>query len=120
MSIAVTVETDLGKVGHAFVIGASKLKDVLVWAAREEQKIKPEVTIAEDMLNEVVNAIYPGSDIVAVAIEAVFGKALDAVDALGTAAASDGVNIPLDLSAVAAIKAALPILKAQAKTTPGS
>lgn len=120
MSFLVTIETDLGKVGHAFVVGASKLKGALVWAAGEEEKIAPEVAAVENVVNKVVAQIYPGADVVAAAIEAVFGKALDAIDKLGEAAGSNGTNVPLDVAAVNAVKAALPIVKAQAQTTPGS
>lgn len=120
MSILVSIETDLGKVGHAFVLGASKLKSALVWAAGEEQKIAPEVAAVESVANAVAAAIYPGADKVAIAIETVFGKALDAVLALGTAAGSDAMNITLDVDAVNKIKAALTIVQAQAQTTPGS
>lgn len=120
MSILLTIETDLGKVGHAFVVGAEKLKAALIWAAGEEQKIAPEVAAVENVVNSVIATIYPGADKVALAIEAVFARALDAVSKLGPAAAADAMNVPLDIAAVNALKAALPIVKAQSLTTPGS
>jgi hypothetical protein len=120
MSILVSIETDLGKIGHAFVVGAAKLKAALVWAAQQEEKIAPEVAAVENVVNNVVGQVYPGADTVARAIEAVFGKALDAVDALGAAASLDGTSIPLDVAAVNLVKAALPIVKAQSRTQPGS
>jgi hypothetical protein len=120
MSILVAIETDLAKVAHAFVLGASKLKEALIWAAGEEKKIAPEVAAVENVANAVVASIYPGADKVAIAIEAVFAKALDAVSSLGDAATADAMSIQLDVAAVAAVKAALPIVKAQAATTPGS
>lgn len=120
MSILVSIETDLGKVGHAFVVGASKLKGALIWAAGMEQKIAPEVAAVENVANSVVAAIYPGADKVAIAIEAVFGKALDAISKLGDAAAANGMTIALDVTAVNALKVALPIVQAQSQTTPGS
>jgi hypothetical protein len=120
MSILVSIETDLAKVAHAFVRGAHALKSALVWAAKEEEKIAPEVAAIENVANTVVGAIYPGADKVALAIEAVFAKALTAVEDLGSAAAADGLNIQLDTAAVQAVKDALPIVKAQSKTTPGS
>lgn len=120
MSILGTIETDLGKVGHAFVVGAEKLKGALVWAAGEEQKIAPEVTAVENVVNKVLGQIYPGSDVVAAAFEAAMAKVFDAVDKLGGAAAGDGLNVTLDTAAIQAVQAALPIVKAQAQTTPGS
>jgi hypothetical protein len=120
LSILVQIETDLAKVGHAFVLGAEKLKAALVWAAHEEEKIAPEVAAVENVVNSVVDTIYPGAGKVALAIEAVFGKALEAVDKLGTAAGANGLDVTLDAAAVQAIKDALPIVKAQAATTPGS
>lgn len=120
MSILVSIETDLGKVGHAFVTGASKLKAVLIWAAGEETKIAPEIAAVENVANAVAAAIYPGADKVALAIEAVFGKALEAVVALGDAATANAMNISLDVDAVNKLKAALPIVKAQAATQPGA
>lgn len=120
MSILVQVETDLAKVGHAFVKGATELKAALTWAAGEEQALAPEITAVENVVNKVVAAVYPGSDVVAAAIEAVFAKALSAVDALGAAASADAVNVELDTAAVNAVKAALPIVKTQAQTQPGS
>lgn len=120
MSILGTIEADLGKVARAFVTGAHALKNALVAAAHEEEKIAPEVQAVENVANKVVGEIYPGADVVAAAIEAVIGKALAAVDALGSAAAGNGLNVQLDAAAVEAVKAALPIVKAQAQTTPGS
>lgn len=120
MSILGTIEVDLGKVAHVFVVGAKALKNALVAAAREEEKIAPEVQAVENVANKVVGEIYPGADVVAVAIEAVVSKALAAVDALGNAAADNGLSVSLDAAAVQAVKAALPIVKAQAQTTPGS
>lgn len=120
MGILVTIETDLGKVAHAFTTGAAKLKSALMWAAGEEQKIAPEVAVIEGVANQVVGQIYPGADKVAAAIESVVAKAFAAVESLGSAAAADGLNVQLDAAAVNAVKAALPIVKAQAATTPGS
>lgn len=120
MSILVSVETDLGKVAHAFVVGAEKMKAALVTAAAAEEKLAPEVAAIENVANEVIAEIYPGADKVAAAIEASFAKVLAAVDALGGAAADNGLSVQLDVGAVNAVKAALPIIKAQAQTTPGS
>lgn len=120
MSILVTIETDLGKVGHAFVLGAEKTKAALIWAAGEEPKLAADAAVVESLANNFIVQVYPGAGLVAAAIEAVFGKALDAVVALGDAASSDALNIQLDTAAVAAVKAALPVVQAQAKTTPGS
>lgn len=120
MSILVTIETDLGKVAHAFVTGAAKLKGALVWAAGEEEKIAPEVQAVEDVANKVIGQIYPGADVVAAGIEAALAKVFDAVDKLGGAAADNGLNVTLDTAAIQAVQAALPIVKAQAQTTPGS
>lgn len=120
MSLLVTIETDLGKVGHAFVVGASKLKGALVWAAGMEKKIAPEIAEIERVANSVVGAIYPGAEVVAVAIETVLAKAFDAVERLGEAAVANGLTITLDIDALNALKAALPIVRAQSQTTPGS
>lgn len=120
MSILVTIETDLGKVAHAFVTGASKLKGALVWAAGMEKKIAPEVAALENIANAVVGAIYPGAATVALAIELVLGKAFEEVVKLGEAASANGLSITLDIAALNALKAALPIVKAQSQTTPGS
>lgn len=115
-----SIGADLGKVGHAFVVGAEKLKAAILWAAGEEKKIAPEVTTLETIANAVVGSIYPGADLVLVAIESTMSKVFNAVDATGDAATADGLNIQLDLATIAAIKAALPTVKAQAVTTPGS
>jgi hypothetical protein len=120
MSVLKTVETDLGKVGHAFVIGAEKLNAAIVGAETALKKAAPEVATVESIVNIVVDDIYPGAGVVARAIETAAAKAFDAVDALGDATTADGLNIQLDQAAVEAIKAALPTVKAQAQTTPGS
>lgn len=120
MSIIVSIETDLGKVAHAFVVGAEKTKAALVWAAHEVETVEPEIVKVEDVANKMIAQVYPGADVVALAIEAGFGAILDAVDAIGTAAEANGLNVSLDAAAVAKVKAALPIIKAQAKTTPGA
>jgi hypothetical protein len=57
---------------------------------------------------------------VAIAIEGTMAKVFDAIDKAAAAAGADGMNIQLDQATVAAIKAALPTVKAQAQTTPGS
>jgi hypothetical protein len=120
MSIMDTVKADLGKVAHAFVVGAEKLKLAVTGAASEIDKLKPEIAIAEGIANSVANAIYPGSGVVLAAIESALGRVFDAVDAAGEAGTANGLNISLDIATVNAIKAALPHVKAQAMTTPGS
>ena len=119
MSIA-TLEADLGKVGHAFVVGAEKLKSVVIAVASDLQKEAPAIAEAETLANSVADAIYPGSATVLAAIEATLSKVFNAVDAAGAAAGADALNVSLDVATVAAIKAALPTVKAQATTTPGS
>lgn len=120
MSILDSVKTDLGKVGHAFVVGAHALKSALAWAAGEEQAIAPQIAAVEAVANKVVAAIYPGAEVVAIAIEGVMSKVFAAIDAAGAAAGAAGMNVELDVATVNAIKAALPIVKSQAMTTPGS
>lgn len=120
MSITQTIETDLGKVAHAFVVGAAKLKSVITGAEAELAKAQPAITQAESIANAVVNEIYPGADAVVQAIEAAMAKVFTAVDAAGDAATANGLNISLDTATVDAIKTALPVVKAQAATTPGS
>jgi hypothetical protein len=120
MSLLTTIEADLGKVGHAFVIGAVKLKAVIIQAAGVVDKAEPEIKVIEDLANGVAEQIYPGAGLVMAAIEAGMNKVFNAVDAAGAAAAADGLNLQLDAATVAAIKAALPTVKAQAATTPGS
>lgn len=120
MSILKTIETDLGKVGHAFAVGAQKLKAAVISAENFIKKEQPEIATIENIANAVVDAVYPGADVVTRAIEAGMAAVFNAVNATGDAAATDGLNIQLDLAAVQAIKAALPTVKAQAQTTPGS
>lgn len=120
MGLGATIEADLGKVGHAFVMGASKLKAALLWAASQEQTIAPEVAAVESVANVVVGQIYPGAEVVATAIESAMSKVFNAVDAAGAAAGANAMNVELDVATVQAIKAALPTVKAQAQTTPGS
>lgn len=115
-----TVEKDLGKVAHAFVVGASKLKAAIIGAAGLVDKAEPEIKVIEDLANSVVAQIYPEASIVALAIEAALNKVFTAVDAAAAAAAVDGLNVSLDIATVNAIKAALPQIKAQAATVPGS
>ncbi len=120
MSIIVTIETDLGKVAHAFTTGAAKLKAALLWAAGEEQKIAPEIAAVESVANSVIGQIYPGADKVALAIETLMANGLAAVESLGAAAGAAGMSVQLDAAAVHALKDALPIVTAQAATTPGA
>lgn len=115
-----SVSADLGKVGHAFVVGAEKLKAAVIAASSFLQKEAPEVATLEALANGVAETIYPGASTVATSIEAVLGKVFDAVDAAGDAASANGLSLTLDQATVTAIKAALPIVKAQAVTTPGS
>lgn len=120
MSVLSTIEADLGKVGHAFVVGAEKLKAAIIGAAGVVDKAQPEIQVIEGVANSVVAQIYPGADLVAKAIEAAMAKAFAAVDALGAASTANGLNVQLDQAAVDAVKAALPTVKTQATTTPGS
>lgn len=120
MGLGDTLKADLGKVGHAFVVGAKALKSALIWAAGQEQKIAPEVAAVESVANKVVAAIYPGAEVVAIAIETVMNHVFAAVDAAGAAALQNGMDITLDIATLDALKAALPIVKAQSLTTPGS
>jgi hypothetical protein len=120
MGIGATIEADLGKVGHAFVVGAEKLKAAIVGAAGVLDKAQPEIATIEALANGVAEQIYPGAGVVATAIETAMSKVFAAVDAAGTAAASNGLNLQLDQATVTAIQAALPTVKAQAATTPGS
>ena len=103
-----------------FVSGASKLKAALHWAASQEQTLAPEVASIETVANAVLDQIYPGADVVAKAIEAGMAKLFAAIDSTDTAMQSNLANIGLDQTAIAAIKAALPIVKAQATTVPGA
>ena len=120
MSILSTIEADLGKVGHAFVVGAAKLKAVIIQAAGVVDKAEPEIKVIEDLANGVVEQIYPGAGLVAVGIEAAMAKVFAAVDAAGAAASANGLSLQLDQATVDAVKAALPTVKTQAATTPGS
>lgn len=120
MSVLVTIETDLGKVGHAFVIGAEKLKAAVIDAATAVDKAAPAIASAEAIANAVADDIYPGAGDVATAIETVMAKVFAAIDAAGQAAGSDAMNVSLDVATVNAVKAVLPTVKAQAQTTPGS
>lgn len=120
MSIITAVEAGWGKVAHAFVVGAATLKNVIITASKDLKAAQPEIAEVEAVANTIVQAIYPGAEVVAVGIEAVLDKAFAAVEAAGDAAAANGLSLTLDAATVAAIKAALPIVKAQAATTPGS
>lgn len=120
MTLFQTIQVDLGKVAHAFVVGAAKVKAAVIWAAGQEPKIAAEVAAVEAVANSLINQVYPGADVVAVAIEGVFGHILDAVEKAGPAAGANGMDVTLDTALVNAVKAALPIVKAQAQTTPGS
>ena len=120
MSIATVIETDLGKVAHVFVTGASKLKAAIHWAASQEQKIAPEVAAVENVANALADQIYPGAGTVAAAIEAGMEKLFVAVDSTDAAMQANLVNIGLDQAAINSLKAALPIVKAQAATVPGA
>lgn len=120
MSVLTAVEAGLGKVGHAFVVGAAKLKAVVVGAAKAIAGAESEIHKLEELANGVVAEIYPGAEKVALAIEAAMDKVFAAVEASGAAADANGLNVQLDIATVTAIKAALPIVKAQAATTPGS
>ena len=114
------VETDLGKVGHAFVMGAEKVKSAVMTAAAAIAKDGPQIAEAETIANSVAAAIYPGSAGVLAAVEGVLSKVFAAVDAAGAAAGANGLSVSLDVATVNAEKAALPTVKAQAATTPGS
>lgn len=120
MGIMDVLKTDLGKVAHAFVVGAEKLKAAVIGAAGEVEKIKPEIAIIEGIANQVANAVYPGAGVVMVAVETVLDKIFTAVEAAGEAGTANGLNVTLDIATVNAIKDALPIVKKQAMTTPGS
>lgn len=120
MSFLTTIETDLGKVGHAFVVGAEKLKAAIIGAAGVVDKAAPEIKVIEDLANGVVAQIYPGASIVMAAIEAGMAKVFEAVDSASSAASANGLSLTLDMATVAKIQAALPTVKAQAQTTPGS
>jgi hypothetical protein len=110
----------LGSVAHAFVLGAEKLKSALITAENLIKKDAPQIAEAETLANAVVSQIYPGAAPVTAAIEAGMAKIFDAVDAAGDAAVANGLSVSLDTATVAAIKAALPMVKAQAATVPGS
>lgn len=120
MSIESSIKADLGAVARVFVTGAADLKKVIISAENAVKGAGPAVAEAETIANQVANAIYPGADTVLTAVEAVLSKVFNAIDAAGDAAASDGLNVQLDTATVAAVKAALPTVKAQAATTPGS
>lgn len=120
MSILATVEADLGKVAHAFTTGAEKLKAAIIGAAGVIDKAEPEIATIETVANGVVAQIYPGAGLVAASIEAVMAKVFSAIDAAGAAAAANGMNLQLDQATVDAVKAALPTVKTQAATVPGS
>lgn len=120
MSVLATIEADLGKVGHAFVVGASKLKSIIIATAGVVDKNEAEIATIENVANTVVAQVYPGAELVAMAIEGTMAKVFDAIDKAAAAASADGMNIQLDQATVAAVKAALPTVKAQAQTTPGS
>lgn len=115
-----SIEADLGKVGHAFVVGAEKLKAAIVAAENDLKKAMPAILQGESIAASVVEDIYPGAASVVTAIETAMSKVFDVVDSAGDAASADGLTISLDAATVAAVKAALPIVKAQAATTPGS
>jgi hypothetical protein len=120
MSILGTIEADLGKVAHAFASGAAKLKAAIIGAAGVIDKAEPEIQVIEGLANGVVAQIYPGAEIVVKAIEAAMSKIFTAVDAAGAAATANGLSLQLDQATVDAVKAALPTVKTQAQTTPGS
>lgn len=109
-----------GKVAHDFVVGAEKLKAAIVWAGSNAPKIEAEADTIAAIGEGVAAQIYPGADVVGKAIQLVMDKALNAVAVTGEAASANGLNLALDAEAVAAIRAALPIVKTQAVTTPGS
>jgi methyl coenzyme M reductase alpha subunit len=114
------LETDLGKVGHAFVVGSEKLKAALLRAENLITAAAPEIAIVENVINNVVDEIYPGAGKVSTAIELGMSKVFSAVDAAGAAAGANGLSVTLDDATVIAIKAALPLVKAQAQSTPGA
>lgn len=120
MSIESTIAADLGKVGHAFVVGAAKLKAAIIWAGGEQAKIAPEVASIEAVANAVADAVYPGASAVATVVEGVMSRVFTAADLASEAAVANGLNVQLDAATVASIKAVLPTVKAQAQTTPGS
>lgn len=120
MSVGSAIEADLGKVAHAFVVGASDLKKVVIAAENAVKGAGPAITEAETIADSVVDAIYPGSQVVLTAIQGILSKVFNAIDAAGDAAAADGLNVQLDTATVAAVKAALPTVKVQAATVPGS
>ncbi len=119
-AVAAAPETFWGKVAHAFTIGAKELKSAIIAAAGVIDKSEPEIATIEALANGVVAQIYPGAGLVTAAIEAGMGKLFAAVDAAGEAASANGLSLQLDEATVTAIKAALPSVKEQAATTPGS
>lgn len=119
--IVQTVETDLGKVAHAFASGAKVLKSEIILAETKlSGSVGTDIATAEKIANAVAEQIYPGSAIVLTAIEKGMASLFNAIDTAADAAQANGLNISLDVATVAAIKAALPIVKTQALTTPGS
>lgn len=120
MSILNTVETDLGKVGHAIVMDAEKVKAAIMKVASSTPAIQNDAATIELVINGVLAEVAPGAAVIAAAIEAVVSKVFSAIDALGSAAAADAMNVSLDVATVKAVKAALPSVKAAAAPAPAA
>lgn len=120
MSVITSIQITLGKVGHAFATGASKLKAAIITAAKDIDGAKPEIATITKVAENIVEEIYPGSAVVVNAFEAGMDKLFDILDKADAAAEANLLNIGFDQVTIDAIKTALPIIKAQAVTTPGS
>ena len=96
---------------------AAKVKAAVLKAVSEvDGVVLPEATVLEPLIDQVMNAIVPGSGAVAAIAESGLVALAKILDAGGAAAEQNLSNAGLDTALIADIKSLIPALKAAAKS----
>ena len=104
--ILTSIENAFKKAAHDAVVAAKAIEAVAVKIATS-----PKLVASEAAANAVLGEVDPAAATVAETAEALLAKACAAVQSIGNAAAAGGVNITLDSTAVADVKAVIAATK---------
>jgi hypothetical protein len=104
--ILTSIENAFKKAAHDIVVAAKAIEAVAV-----KISTSPKLVASEAAANAVLDEVDPAAATVAETAEALLAKACAAVQAIGGAAAAGGVNITLDSTAVADVKAVIAATK---------
>lgn len=96
------------------------VKNTITKIAGLTPAIQAEIQKVAPTVEAISNLIVPGSGAFEAHLIDVWSVAASAVDAAGTAAVANGVNVTLDTALVNAIKGFIPAVKAQMSTSAGS